>query len=299
MINLQKSAFEIVNLNPGSNPNSKILLKNCGFPPEFFNDLETSISLIKNSNIKKIKSENDIILLKNREIAINEKKIYEAEDKDIYLKRYSNSQTNLYDNYNISNFNISSSTTIPSQEYLNNKNNIDTINQNNDYMVKAYKSKLKKKFRNLYEFNSVLLENRNKYKLYHKCCYPGCNRTFSSSGWLRAHLKYHLKQISNSKYCKLFKKYIYNENLEKINNEKKLLLESKNDSLNNLASPFFYPEYNIFKQPNFYFNNENDSNLFVNNSYINFNSDKKYEKNIFEGVGTLQDNNIILNQFNN
>ena len=106
-----------------------------------------------------------------------------------YFYRCNNSSNNsLYD--------ISAFTTIPSQECLekNNKKSCEKI-KNNNYLFKAYKSKLKKKYSKLYELNSINLQEKNKFKLFHKCCYPGCTRTFSSSGWLKSHLNKHLKNI--------------------------------------------------------------------------------------------------------
>ena len=72
----------------------------------------------------------------------------------------------------------------------------------------------KKLFEIAYKYKGKL-----KYKLFHKCCFPGCNRTFSSSGWLKAHLKEHLKQIENNWFNKAFKKYIYKGQISKKSNE--------------------------------------------------------------------------------
>ena len=74
-------------------------------------------------------------------------------------------------------------------------------------IIKAYKSKLKTKFKDIYENNSKTYEDKTKYKIYHKCCYPHCGRTFSSAGWLKAHFEEHLKEISQSQFSKLFDKY--------------------------------------------------------------------------------------------
>ena len=159
-----------------------------------------------------------------------------------------------------------------------NKNNNKIIknNNNNNYIGKAYKSKLKKKYNHLYEINSIDLENKNKEKLYHKCCYPGCNRTFSSSGWLKAHLKYHLKQIHNSKYCKLFENYILNKNAKKMNKKNDLFF-IQNQSVSNLNNSskndnvsMMYSELNLPNPPNIIFGNENIANLNVDSSlYLN------------------------------
>jgi hypothetical protein len=257
-----------------SNCNSNILLTNCGFSPDFFNKLDQNIFLLlEKNNIKKIKSENDIISLRINEEKVPLKKAYEAEDKETYKKKLDMINKNKV----YSGCYLSSYTTMPSQDNLN-KNNSEIIkkNNNNNYIVKAYKSKLKKKYNHLYEINSIDLENKNKAKLYHKCCYPGCNRTFSSSGWLKAHLKYHLKQIHNSKYCKLFESYILNKNAEKMGKKNNLFF-IQNKSVNNLSNSskndnvsLLYSEINLPKPPNILFDNDNNANLNVDNSlYLN------------------------------
>ena len=43
-------------------------------------------------------------------------------------------------------------------------------------------------------YKSPLME-RNKYKIKHTCCYPKCKRTFTASGWLKAHLDEHFKEL--------------------------------------------------------------------------------------------------------
>ena len=149
---------------------------------------------------------------------------------------------------------------------------------NNDkkskYIINAYKSKHKNKYIKFYEINSVMMNEKNKYRLYHKCCYPNCNRTFSSSGWLKAHLKEHLKQIHNSKYCKLFEKVILNEKIQlnKINKKNLYfsnnLIKSNIDLLNNnqninndntFNNYFFYSGLNLLAPPGILFENENAS----------------------------------------
>ena len=90
------------------------------------------------------------------------------------------------------------------------------------------------KFSKFYEINSITMENKNKFKLYHKCCYPGCNRTFSSSGWLKAHLKIHLKQIHNSNYCKLFEKFLYDK-INTFKKEKSFFYDYNNNIFNKIS----------------------------------------------------------------
>ena len=221
---MKKNSFDYFSCLCGA---SNTLLKNCGFSPDFFSTISQNIFLFgkNNENFKKIRSENDMISLqmKRRRENFERKKIYEAEDKDTFNKIYENDfnfNFGYNGNSNKSLCDFSAFTTIPSQECLEkkNKNNSEII-KNNNYLIKAYKSKLKKKYSKLYEINSINLEEKNKFKLFHKCCYPGCERTFSSSGWLKAHLDKHLKKIHNSKYCKLFENYLLNEKYEAIQKE--------------------------------------------------------------------------------
>ena len=121
------------------------------------------------------------------------------------------------------------------------KKKFDCIQENNIYeiiyiysfldylnsysIINSYKSKNDSKFYKIDDVNSIKIQGKFKYKLFHKCCFPGCNRTFSSSGWLKAHLKEHLKQIENNWFNKAFKKYIYKgpnskKNFEQINKDK-------------------------------------------------------------------------------
>ena len=69
---------------------SDTLLKNCGFSPDFFSKISHNIYLLgkNNGNIKKIRSENDMVSLqlKRRRENFERKKIYEAEDKDTFNK---------------------------------------------------------------------------------------------------------------------------------------------------------------------------------------------------------------------
>jgi len=72
--------------------------------------------------------------------------------------------------------------------------------------VKAYKSKMKSKFRNLYEQNSRIAAEKIKYKIFHKCKFPNCSRTFASSGWLKSHFEEHLGKIKDNKFSMEFEK---------------------------------------------------------------------------------------------
>jgi len=87
-------------------------------------------------------------------------------------------------------------------------NNNNNNNNNNKNIIKAYKSKHKIKYSKIYEKNSELNKQQNKYKMFHKCNFPNCGRTFSSSGWLKSHFNEHLKLIKKNKFNILFEKYI-------------------------------------------------------------------------------------------
>ena len=75
-------------------------------------------------------------------------------------------------------------------------------------LVKAYKSKLKSKFYQIYENNSQQLKEKVKYKIFHKCNYPSCGRTFSSSGWLNSHFNEHLKDLKKHRFNIMFEAFL-------------------------------------------------------------------------------------------
>ena len=289
---MKKKLYEEFSSPQKSKLDSKALLINCGFSPNFFYELEQNALILEKDNLKKIKSSNDDIkLLQNIQEKNNLKKIYEAEDKDAFSRKNDENKNNIYLNHNsnksINNF--SSYTTIPSQDCLY-KNMCDINIKKDIYAINAYKSKHKKKYIKLYEANSIILEEKNKYKLYHRCCYPCCNRTFSSSGWLKAHLKEHLKQIHNSKYCKLFEKYILSQKIQSMN-----IKNNKND---------FYYKNNLLINSNIDFkNNIQNSNL--DNSKKNIllcrriNSPKKCGNKLENDNLIKYENNHLYFQINN
>lgn len=73
-------------------------------------------------------------------------------------------------------------------------------------IIKAYKSKLKTKLYQFYQSNSLFFKEKNKFKIFHKCNFPGCSRTFASAGWLKIHFNHHLKEIKNNKFNVEFEK---------------------------------------------------------------------------------------------
>ena len=141
-----------------------------------FNSFKLNLNeIIGNNNINNINNSNNI---NNNNICIN-----------------NNFDNNLFNNNNNNFFNI-----------IDNNNN--NINNNNKNIIKAYKSKHKIKYSKIYEKNSELNKQQNKYKMFHKCNFPNCGRTFSSSGWLKSHFNEHLKLIKKNKFNILFEKYI-------------------------------------------------------------------------------------------
>ena len=194
---------------------SDTLMKNCGISENFFCEINNYVYMIEKDRFKKVGSANEVVAIPIEKINIikKNKKFYENEEEEIFEK-------DLEDN--IQKESIKYNNTINNSknkghendyydpqihfEYL--INNLNDGNSESSQAVKAYKSKHKSKFIKIYEANSINFNKNNEYKLFHKCCYPRCNRTFSSSGWLKAHFKEHLKQIHNSLFSRLFDKLV-------------------------------------------------------------------------------------------
>jgi len=75
-------------------------------------------------------------------------------------------------------------------------------------VIKAYRSKMKSKFFREYENNSKDHIQKTKYKIFHRCKFPTCSRTFASSGWLKSHFEEHLREIQKNKFNEQFAKLI-------------------------------------------------------------------------------------------
>lgn len=75
-------------------------------------------------------------------------------------------------------------------------------------IIKAFRSKLKMNKEYIYKHNSLVFKELTKDKIFHKCNFPGCKRTFASSGWLKAHLVIHDNEIFNQTYNRIFKSII-------------------------------------------------------------------------------------------
>ena len=202
----------------GKNTYSDTLIKNCGFSPFFFEKIKNCVYGFEKNAIKKENSTNSVTIPidknsknyikdnRNKENETYEKQIecnINNDIKNISKTDYkSNDDSNYYD---------------PQIHFEYLINNINDNNSESSQIIEAYKSKYKSKFIKIYEANSINFTENNKNKLFHKCCYPGCNRTFSSSGWLKAHFKEHLKQIHNSLFSKLFRIIILNNQVQLMN----------------------------------------------------------------------------------
>ena len=236
-------------------------MKNCGFDPIFFNDIQKYVYVYEKNPMKKVYSSNAVLAIpineEEQQIKKKHKKSYVAEDKESYEQEELNK---ILDN-NILCINPKNQNTSPIQNrnkamsaftetpQLNSLvQNINNDVLNNNILINTYKSKIRTKFMKIYDTNSINIQGKIKYKLFHKCCYPGCNRTFSSSGWLKAHLKEHLKQIHNSHFSLLFKKFIYNDDKKKNNFdiENKDIKANNNTNVNNQKkkAPFIIDKEN-------------------------------------------------------
>ena len=257
---------------------SQKLLENCGFPANFFELIENfpTKDVLSKTELKAINNPNKSHRLDENEISSS---ILIEEFGEHEIKKKFNEKEKLLE--------INSKNKLINQlkrkkDIIQNDEEALTKDDSN-LAVKSYKSKYKNKFKDIYENNSILLQNKNKYKLYHKCCYPGCNRTFTYSGWLKAHYKKHLNEIQKGAYCRLFEKY-------KLENEYNLLRninKSHNNNCYNVNTlyndlSFINPHCNIFN--NLYFtdnniinNRANFENMLIctdncNYSYNNINS---------------------------
>ena len=225
-----------------TNTEQNDLFINFGFSPNFFSEIKEEIYIIEKNPMRKIFSANAVLNIPIEE-QIEKKKIYDAEDKELYNQQEEDYCFDLNKNDNLllnfgekiilndnNNQYYSNSIFFPfntennifsnfSQNQIMNLNKIiEEMNKSyeNRKVIKAYKSKLKSKFYKIYEFNSKDYLEKVKYKLFHKCCFPNCGRTFSSSGWLKAHFEEHIKDLKKNKFNILFEKFIRNnKNLDK------------------------------------------------------------------------------------
>jgi len=227
---------------------AKILIKNICFPESIFDTVSNPVYVIKTEKIRKVFSDNAVVELNTEHITGGDFKSREAEDLDIYgdvddqYNPFANSygkeiqgdaglittNTNFYycekqssscnnllgpESENIEN-NLEIFKNCSSSQMNQLKKMFNTINSTpeNKVIVKAYRSKLKSKFYEIYEKNSEKVQEKIKYKIFHKCNFPSCGRTFASAGWLRSHFKEHLKEIKKNKFNILFENLMLNFN---------------------------------------------------------------------------------------
>jgi hypothetical protein len=230
----------MLNITQNMNESNNLFL-NFGFSPNFFSEIKEEIYIIERNPMRKISSANAVSALPIEE-QISQKKIYEAEDKELYQQEEEDNWSDLNKNDNInSKEKIKNTNSVFSPFSFNsNDNNIEIfssysqsqivnltkiiqeMNQSNEKrkVIKAYKSKLKSKFYRIYESNSKDYLEKVKYKLFHKCCFPNCGRTFSSSGWLKAHFEEHIKDLKKNSFNILFEKFINDKNFKHSLNQK-------------------------------------------------------------------------------
>jgi hypothetical protein len=216
-----------------SNSHSNTLLKYIGFDPLFFEKLEDTLPM-KKASIIRIYSEEAISKIPT-DISLNI--LPKNTDEERYIYDDVEEHYNNFKDENITFINFVEEDeqvdeevleeAIPekqtdltlfkncSEDQLSNlKNILCKMNvENEKVIIKAYISKLKTKFYEIYEQNSQLMKEKIKYKIFHKCNYPSCRRTFASSGWLKSHFNEHLKEVKKNKFNILFDRYI--ESLEK------------------------------------------------------------------------------------
>ena len=189
---------------------SNKLLKNCGFTLNFFSEIikPTPLTSFEKTPLTKVNSSNSVF--KSISFEENEEDKKENENFSNCLRKNSHIETNHSE-----------------------KKTIETA-------VKKYKSKHKLRYQEIYQINSINFEEENKNKLFHKCCFQGCGRTFSSSGWLKSHLEEHLKEIKDSLFSKFYEKFIVTEGKEFNNNNgnnyNDILGKKRNRNIKNINS---------------------------------------------------------------
>lgn len=228
---------------------SSILMKNCGLDPLIFNTQNYVYAYQKNA-LKKVSSLNAILAIpiNEEDIKNRRKKSYVAEDKESYEREELNKildddiyYINMKNQNPINIINENKKTSAfkesPQFDYLIQNINNGYINSNS--FINSYKSKNDSKFFQIYDINSKSIHGKFKYKLFHKCCFPGCNRTFSSSGWLKAHFKDHMRHLENNWFSLAFKKYIHKGQISNELYEKLDIFKNKETNINGKKKNIF------------------------------------------------------------
>ena len=150
---------------------NKNLYLNFGFSPNFFSEIKKEVYIIEKNPMRKISSANAVLELPIEE-QINQKKIYEAEDKELYNQQeeenwsdFNNDKFKLYYNQNSNsnlsniidyNYNFDNNINIFSNYSQNQINSLNEIIQRMNKvmkikkLLKLKKSKLKSKFYKIY-----------------------------------------------------------------------------------------------------------------------------------------------------
>jgi hypothetical protein len=227
LFNLSEKNLINSSINNNINNNNKTNYKSAF---RIFSVSTAETSMLSQKSLSKIPNKNEMLDLYQEDEAEyipldnNENKFinkYEDDNNNNNnINNFNSFKLNLNEiigNNNINNINnncINNNNNFDNNLFNNNNNinnnffNIIDNNNNNKNIIKAYKSKHKIKYSKIYEKNSELNKQQNKYKMFHKCNFPNCGRTFSSSGWLKSHFNEHLKLIKKNKFNILFEKYI-------------------------------------------------------------------------------------------
>ena len=189
---------------------SNKLLKNCGFTLNFFSEIikPTPLTNFEKTPLTKVNSSNSVF----KSISFEENEEDKKENENNFA------------------------------DCLIRNSHIETSHSEKKIIeaaVKKYKSKHKLRYQEIYQLNSINFEEENKNKLFHKCCFQGCGRTFSSSGWLKSHLEEHLKEIKESLFSKFYEKFIVTEgekdfNTDSENNYNGILGKKRNRNIKNI-----------------------------------------------------------------
>jgi hypothetical protein len=213
---------------------SKFLLRNLGIGEEIFEILDHSepVYTLQKEKIRKVFSDGAVKKICPEE-SLNCRKFREEEDAEIYRDIYSeeggdhpfreeprvdyfiNEQEENYEQechaegVETTNLNLFKNC---SQGQISKLNRLvsEIHSPEEKVLVKAYKSKLKSKFYRIYEVNSKEFQEKIKHKIFHKCNFPSCGRTFASAGWLKSHFNEHLKELKKNKFNILFENFLTN-----------------------------------------------------------------------------------------
>ena len=208
---------------------TRVLLRNMGIAENFLDvfKVENEVYTIRKEKIRKVASENAVF-----RIPLDEEKIRYREEEEINYHDDSDVFKNEENNqgFGADRFYPSEECEMAEEEpvqpradssclnlfYACSQNQMDNLNrlvsninsEKEKVLVKAYKSKLKSKFYRVYEENSQQFKEKIKHKIFHKCNYPSCGRTFASAGWLKSHFQEHLKEIKKNKFNILFENFL-------------------------------------------------------------------------------------------